>query len=128
MRLNVVTLFPDFFRGPLGLSIPARAAAAELDRRVPAEVELEDRHGGRPRTSGRAHGVAARAGLAVLPDAAVQVSLVEPGHLGERDGVEDGEASRSQLHHRLHRHLVQLPCQCRLLSLLLCGHFPETPR
>jgi tRNA (guanine37-N1)-methyltransferase len=30
MRVNVVTLFPDFFRGPLGLSIPARAAAAEL--------------------------------------------------------------------------------------------------
>ncbi|HEX6039185.1 tRNA (guanosine(37)-N1)-methyltransferase TrmD [Longimicrobium sp.] len=32
MRINVVTLFPDFFRGPLGLSIPARAAAAGLVR------------------------------------------------------------------------------------------------
>lgn len=30
MRINVVTLFPDFFRGPLSLSIPARAAAAGL--------------------------------------------------------------------------------------------------
>ncbi|HEY7767306.1 tRNA (guanosine(37)-N1)-methyltransferase TrmD [Longimicrobium sp.] len=30
MRVNVVTLFPDFFRGPLGLSIPSRAAAAGL--------------------------------------------------------------------------------------------------
>lgn len=30
MRINVVTLFPDFFRGPLGLSIPGRAAAAGL--------------------------------------------------------------------------------------------------
>ena len=30
MRVNVVTLFPEFFRGPLGLSIPARAAAAGL--------------------------------------------------------------------------------------------------
>jgi tRNA (guanine37-N1)-methyltransferase len=30
LRINVVTLFPDFFRGPLGLSIPARAAAAGL--------------------------------------------------------------------------------------------------
>src|SRR4028119_2311491 len=29
-RVNVVPLFPDFFRGPLGLSIPARAAAAGL--------------------------------------------------------------------------------------------------
>jgi tRNA (guanine37-N1)-methyltransferase len=32
LRINVVTLFPDFFRGPLGLSIPARAAAAGLVR------------------------------------------------------------------------------------------------
>ena len=28
LRITVVTLFPDFFTGPLGLSIPARAAAA----------------------------------------------------------------------------------------------------
>lgn len=30
MRISVVTLFPDFFRGALGLSIPARAATAGL--------------------------------------------------------------------------------------------------
>ncbi|HEX2190815.1 MAG TPA: tRNA (guanosine(37)-N1)-methyltransferase TrmD [Longimicrobiaceae bacterium] len=30
MRIHFVTLFPEFFRGPLGLSIPARAAAAGL--------------------------------------------------------------------------------------------------
>ncbi len=30
MRVNVVTLFPEFFRGPLSLSIPGRAAAAGL--------------------------------------------------------------------------------------------------
>lgn len=28
LRLNVVTIFPEFFSGPLGLSIPSRAAAA----------------------------------------------------------------------------------------------------
>jgi tRNA (guanine37-N1)-methyltransferase len=28
LRINVVTIFPDFFAGPLGLSIPARASAA----------------------------------------------------------------------------------------------------
>ena len=28
LRVNLVTIFPDFFAGPLGLSIPARAAAA----------------------------------------------------------------------------------------------------
>ena len=30
MRINIVTIFPGFFEGPLGLSIPARAAAAGL--------------------------------------------------------------------------------------------------
>lgn len=28
LRINIVTIFPDFFTGPLSLSIPARAAAA----------------------------------------------------------------------------------------------------
>jgi tRNA (guanine37-N1)-methyltransferase len=28
LRITIVTIFPDFFHGPLGLSIPARAAAA----------------------------------------------------------------------------------------------------
>ena len=28
LRINVVTIFPDFFAGPLTLSIPSRAAAA----------------------------------------------------------------------------------------------------
>jgi len=40
MRINIVTIFPDFFAGPLGLSIPGRAAAAGLvDYRV---VDLRD--------------------------------------------------------------------------------------
>jgi tRNA (guanine37-N1)-methyltransferase len=30
VRINIVSIFPDFFRGPLGLSIPARAAEAGL--------------------------------------------------------------------------------------------------
>ena len=30
MRINIVTIFPDFFRDPLGLSIPGRAARAGL--------------------------------------------------------------------------------------------------
>lgn len=30
MQINVVTIFPDFFTGPLGLSIPKRAAEAGL--------------------------------------------------------------------------------------------------
>lgn len=30
LRIHIVTLFPEFFRAPLGVSIPARAAAAGL--------------------------------------------------------------------------------------------------
>jgi tRNA (guanine37-N1)-methyltransferase len=30
IRVNIVTIFPDFFEGPLGLSIPKRAAEAGL--------------------------------------------------------------------------------------------------
>jgi tRNA (guanine37-N1)-methyltransferase len=32
LAINIVTIFPDFFTSPLGLSIPARAAAAEVVR------------------------------------------------------------------------------------------------
>ncbi len=28
LRITIVTIFPDFFAGPLSLSIPAKAAAA----------------------------------------------------------------------------------------------------
>jgi tRNA (guanine37-N1)-methyltransferase len=46
MRISVVTLFPDFFRGALGLSIPARAAAAGLVsyRLVQLRDFTHDRH------------------------------------------------------------------------------------
>ena len=40
MRINILTIFPDFFEGPLGLSIPGRAAEAGLvEYRV---VDLRD--------------------------------------------------------------------------------------
>ena len=40
MRINVVTIFPEFFVAPLGISIPARAAAAgQVEYRV---VDLRD--------------------------------------------------------------------------------------
>jgi tRNA (guanine37-N1)-methyltransferase len=40
LRVNIVTIFPDFFAGPLSLSIPARAAAAGgVEYRV---VDLRD--------------------------------------------------------------------------------------
>ena len=40
MRINVVTIFPEFFAAPLALSIPARAAAAgQVEYRI---VDLRD--------------------------------------------------------------------------------------
>src|SRR5690606_1389358 len=46
MRFNIVTLFPEFFRAPLGLSIPARAEAAGLAeyRVVDLREFTHDRH------------------------------------------------------------------------------------
>ena len=46
MRINIVTLFPEFFQGPLGLSIPGRAAAAGLVeyRLVQLRDFTHDRH------------------------------------------------------------------------------------
>jgi tRNA (guanine37-N1)-methyltransferase len=46
LRVNVVTLFPEFFRGPLSLSIPGRAAAAGLVsyRTVQLRDFTHDRH------------------------------------------------------------------------------------
>ena len=46
MRINIVTIFPDFFTGPLGLSIPKRAADAGLVsyRLVDLRDYAHDRH------------------------------------------------------------------------------------
>lgn len=46
MKINVVTIFPQFFAAPLGLSIPARAAAAGLVtyRVIDLRDHTHDRH------------------------------------------------------------------------------------
>src|SRR5436190_7218307 len=46
LTVNVVTIFPEFFTGPLGLSIPARASAAGLVtyRIVDLRDHTHDRH------------------------------------------------------------------------------------
>jgi tRNA (guanine37-N1)-methyltransferase len=46
MRINIVTIFPAFFEGPLGLSIPARAVARGLVeyRLVDLREYTHDRH------------------------------------------------------------------------------------
>src|SRR5207302_8513893 len=48
LTVNIVTIFPEFFTGPLGLSIPARAAAAgSVTYRI---VDLRDHTHDRHRT------------------------------------------------------------------------------
>jgi tRNA (guanine37-N1)-methyltransferase len=46
MRINIISIFPSFFEGPLGLSIPARAAEAGLVeyRLVDLRDYTHDRH------------------------------------------------------------------------------------
>ena len=46
LNISIVTIFPDFFTGPLGLSIPARAAAAGLVsyRAVDLRNYTKDKH------------------------------------------------------------------------------------
>jgi tRNA (guanine37-N1)-methyltransferase len=46
LRINIVTIFPPFFEGPLSLSIPARARAAGLVeyRVVDLREHTHDRH------------------------------------------------------------------------------------
>jgi tRNA (guanine37-N1)-methyltransferase len=46
LNISIITIFPDFFTGPLGLSIPARAAAAGLVsyRTVDLRNYTKDKH------------------------------------------------------------------------------------
>ena len=46
MRINVLTIFPDYLEGPLGLSIPGRAREAELVdyRLIDLREHTSDRH------------------------------------------------------------------------------------
>jgi tRNA (guanine37-N1)-methyltransferase len=46
MRINIISIFPAFFEGPLGLSIPARAAEAGLVeyRLIDLRDHTHDRH------------------------------------------------------------------------------------
>jgi tRNA (guanine37-N1)-methyltransferase len=46
VRINIVTIFPDFFNGPLGLGIPGRAAEAGLVeyRAIDLRKYTHDRH------------------------------------------------------------------------------------
>jgi tRNA (guanine37-N1)-methyltransferase len=78
LRINVLTIFPEFFSGPLGLSIPARAVeAGAVEYRV---VDLRDFTRDRHRTvDDYAYG--GGAGMVMKPDPffeAVEALAVQP--------------------------------------------------
>lgn len=119
MRINIVTLFPDFFSGPLRLSIPGRAAEAGLvEYRI---VNLRDFAEGRYQTVDD-YPYGGGAGMVLKPEpffAAVE-SLVEPDR-----GSEGGRVLLMSARGRRFRHddAVRLSLETELT--ILCGHYKD---
>jgi tRNA (guanine37-N1)-methyltransferase len=119
MRISVVTLFPDFFRGPLGLSIPARAAAAGLVeyRLVQLRDFTHDRH---QTVDDLPYG--GGSGMVMKPEPffeAVQ-SLAAPGEERPKGRVVLMSARGRRF---THADAVRLSLQPELT--LLCGHYKD---
>lgn len=119
LRVNIVTLFPDFFAGPLGLSIPARAAAAGLvEYRL---VQLRDFAHDRHRTTDD-YPFGGGAGMVMKPGPFFEAveSLAPPG----RDRPEGAILLMSARGRRFtHRDAVRLSLQPQIT--LLCGHYKD---
>lgn len=113
MRINIVTLFPDFFRVPLETSIPGRAQGAGLvDYRV---VDLRDYTHDRHRTvDDEVYG--GGAGMVMKP---------EPFFEAVDDLAPGGPVILLSARGRLfdHRHAVRLSVESELT--LLCGHYKD---
>jgi tRNA (guanine37-N1)-methyltransferase len=119
LRVNVVTLFPDFFRGPLGLSIPARAAAAGLvEYRL---VQLRDFTHDRHQTVDDAP-FGGGAGMVMKP--APFFEAVESLALEGRDRPEGAILLMSARGKRFtHEDAVRLSLEPEIT--LLCGHYKD---
>lgn len=119
MRINVVSLFPDFFREPLGLSIPGRAAQAGVVsyRVVNPRDFTHDRH----RTVDD-YPYGGGAGMVLKPEpffAAVESLAVEGAELpAGRIVVMSARGRRFT-----HDHAVRLSLEQELT--LLCGHYKD---
>lgn len=113
MKINIVTIFPDFFAGPLGLSIPARAERAGLvDFRL---VDLRDYTHDRHRTvDDLPYG--GGAGMVMKPD---------PFFEAVDDLAPEGPIVLLSARGRPFRHddAVRLSVQPELT--LLCGHYKD---
>ncbi len=120
MRINIVTIFPDFFREPLALSIPGRAAAAGLvEYRV---VDLRDFTHDRHRTvDDTPYG--GGTGMVMKPEPFFEAveSLGGGGGTGRPDGPIVLLSARGRRFG--HRHAVRLAVQRELT--LLCGHYKD---
>ena len=119
MRINLVTLFPEFFREPLGLSIPGRAAEAGLVeyRVVNPRDFTHDRH----RTVDD-YPYGGGAGMVLKPEPffeAVQ-SLAEEGR-DRPEGLVLAMSARGRLFD--HRTAVRLSLEREIT--LLCGHYKD---
>jgi tRNA (guanine37-N1)-methyltransferase len=119
MRINVVTLFPDFFREPLRLSIPGRAATAGLvDYRL---VNLRDFAEGRYQAVDD-YPYGGGAGMVLKPDpffAAVEsLGIEEQGEGAGKVLLMSARGRRFQ-----HADAVRLSLQPRLT--ILCGHYKD---
>jgi len=119
LRVNVVTLFPEFFAGPLGLSIPARAAAAGLvEYRM---VQLRDFTHDRHRTTDD-YPFGGGAGMVMKPGPFFEAveSLAPEG----RDRPEGAILLMSARGKRFtHEDAVRLSLQPEIT--LLCGHYKD---
>jgi tRNA (guanine37-N1)-methyltransferase len=119
MRIHLVTLFPEFFRGPLGLSIPARAAAAGL---VEYDfVDLRDFTHDRHRTTDD-YPFGGGSGMVMKPGPFFEAveSLAPPGEERPRGKVLLMSARGKRF---THEDAVRLAVEPELT--LLCGHYKD---
>ncbi|CAN5738859.1 tRNA (guanosine(37)-N1)-methyltransferase TrmD [soil metagenome] len=119
MRINIVTLFPEFFRQPLGLSIPGRAAQDGLAsyRLVDLREFTHDRH----RTvDDYAYGGGAGMVLKPAPFFEAVESLREP------DGAAgSGPVLLMSARGRPFRHADAVRLSLAKELTLLCGHYKD---
>lgn len=119
LRIHIVTLFPDFFRGPLAISIPGRAAAAGLVRYN--LVDLRDFAHDRHRTvDDLPYGGGAGMVLKPEPFWEATESLAPKGR-DRPNGPIVLLSARGRLFH--HRDAVRFSLADELV--LLCGHYKD---
>jgi tRNA (guanine37-N1)-methyltransferase len=119
MKINIVTLFPAFFRDPLGVSIPGRAAAAGLVeyRMIDLREFTHDRH----RTvDDYPYGGGAGMVLKPAPFFEAVESLAPPGE--ERP---DGPILLMSARGRVFRHEDAVRLAVAKQITLLCGHYKD---